>query len=299
MARIRSIHPNLFTGDSFMEATANPAACLFLIGLWVQADDKGAFEWKPSTLKARIMPATAEDGAKLLDFLASLNLIAMYQVDGVKYGAIRKFGLFQRPKKPNDLYPMPKEWRIYAATDKPSTEPEDGEGGGGTEPDTPSDAQNSPPVPPQYGTGTENQKQMKEEGGSKEERTYPSDTTPADAVASPEPIDARTELWRDGLAILHRLTGKPDGPCRAFLGKMLKAVADDCPAALAILREAERLRPADPAAWITAAAKARAAPAPTISPRKEKILRAAGLWDENHAPTIDGTFITDPGRLLQ
>jgi hypothetical protein len=117
MARIRSIHPSIFTGDSFMEATAeNPIACLFLFGLWGQADDKGAFEWKPATLKARILPATSADAASILEYLSGLNFIAAYEVDGKKYGAIRKFGEFQRPKTPNDLYPMPKEWRIYACT---------------------------------------------------------------------------------------------------------------------------------------------------------------------------------------
>ena len=52
---------------------------------------------------------------------------------------------------------------------------------------------------------------------------------------------------------MRSLTGKPDGPCRAFLGKLLKAARDDCPSVMRVLREAADLRPAEPAAWLTAA----------------------------------------------
>ena len=71
------------------------------------------------------------------------------------------------------------------------------------------------------------------------------------------PLGARDELWALGVPTLRNLTGKPEGAARAFLGKMLKNLGDDAAAALAILREAESLRPIDPAAWVSAAAKAR------------------------------------------
>jgi hypothetical protein len=66
-------------------------------------------------------------------------------------------------------------------------------------------------------------------------------------------LDAREQLWGEGLPILRGLTGKPDGPSRAFLGKLLKAARDDCPSVMRVLREAADLRPAEPVAWLTAA----------------------------------------------
>jgi hypothetical protein len=178
MARIRSVHPGLFTDESFMEATANPLACVFLIGLWGQADDKGAFDWKPMSLKARILPATSADGVEILEYLISLGFIAKYEVGGKSYGAIRNFGKFQRPKKPNSLYPMPHEWRIYAATNDSSSETEDDDDGSGSEPTADLDKDVSPPVPHQFPTSSEIEKQMEDGGGSKKEEERKKERTP-------------------------------------------------------------------------------------------------------------------------
>ena len=78
--------------------------------------------------------------------------------------------------------------------------------------------------------------------------------------AEAEAPDARAELWRAGLPILSRLTGKPPNGCRSLIGRWLRDLKDDCAALLLILREAEAARPAEPVAWITAAIAARAAP---------------------------------------
>lgn len=112
----------------------------------------------------------------------------------------------------------------------------------------------------------------------KEERKKDSEASLLTAGAVEWP-DVRTELWNDGLIILRGLTGKPEGPMRNLLGKLLKSGFDDCDLVLAKLREAASLRPAEPVAWITAAVSAN-------GNENTKILRAAGL-----AP--DGTLLTD------
>ncbi|CAH1658613.1 hypothetical protein CHELA1G11_12882 [Hyphomicrobiales bacterium] len=103
MARIRSIHPGFFT-DERMVMTSMQARLMFL-GLGVEADDKGIFEWKPLTLKMRIFPADNIDVSALLDELTEADVILSYEIEGRRYGAIRNFGKHQRPKTPNDVHP--------------------------------------------------------------------------------------------------------------------------------------------------------------------------------------------------
>lgn len=111
MARIRSVHPGLFTDEGFVSCT--PFARLLLIGLWTEADDQGVFEWKPVTLKMRILPIDNVDVGALLEELASVNAIKSYEHGGRQYGAIRNFRKYQRPKKPNFIHFMPSEFRTY------------------------------------------------------------------------------------------------------------------------------------------------------------------------------------------
>lgn len=65
------------------------------------------------------------------------------------------------------------------------------------------------------------------------------------------PVDARSQLWSDGLGRLRSLTGKSDPQSRRFLGGLLKSAGDDCALVNAALAEAADLRPIDPAAWLT------------------------------------------------
>lgn len=115
-----------------------------------------------------------------------------------------------------------------------------------------------------------------------EERT---DATHRTAPPSPDPhTDVRAELWRDGLPIVLALTGRPGSQARAILGRLVKAAGDDCAAAMRALRYAAELRPVDPEAWLMAAC-ARPPPVRLVSPRREKILRAGGLWPDD-APIL-------------
>lgn len=188
MARIRSIHPGFFTDEAIV--AASPQAQIFLIGVWTQCDDQGVFEWKPITLKMRILPASNCDVAVLLGELTALGIIRQIDVGPLKYGLVRNFRRYQRPKKPNSTYPLPVEFRTYVGLGATDT-------GTGTEDGGPS----SPPVPHQGGTGPELPPQMEEEGGRKAP-AGPS-LTP---VEKPSPAAARASE-PEGLATPH--DGKP------------------------------------------------------------------------------------------
>jgi len=146
MSRIRSIHPGFFTDESFVQVSAH--ARLLLLGLGVEADDKGTFPWKPVTLKMRLFPMDVVDIQELLQELCQADAIRRYMMDGKEYAAIRNFRLHQRPKKPNDINPMPVEFGIYV----------------GLTPDS------SPPVPHQFGKtsadGEEGRMEDGEEGSN-------------------------------------------------------------------------------------------------------------------------------------
>lgn len=110
MARIRSIHPGLFTDEAFMSASAH--ARLLIIGIWTEAWDDGVFEWKPLTLKAKLFPVDNVDMVGLLDELVSLDFVKPFET-GKRYGAIRNFQKYQRPKKPNSSGVLPESLASY------------------------------------------------------------------------------------------------------------------------------------------------------------------------------------------
>lgn len=151
MSRIRSIHPGLWTDESFV--CLSPMARLLFIGLWNECDDGGCFEWKPMRIKMRILPADNIDAASILDELVKAECIMRYDIDGKTYGAVRNFSKFQKPKKPNLFCPRTEEVTNWCGTAMPST------------------PSSSPPVPHQFPTNGENaiQKGGREEGrkGSK------------------------------------------------------------------------------------------------------------------------------------
>jgi hypothetical protein len=121
MARIRSVHPGLFTDEAYMSLTM--AAKAALPALWTQCDDQGAFEWKPLVLKARIFPADDVDMAALLEEMEAKGCIKSYEYNGRQYGLVRNFQKWQKPKKPNSTYTIPAELRTYVAPKSASGEP--------------------------------------------------------------------------------------------------------------------------------------------------------------------------------
>jgi len=169
MARIRSIHPGIWTDEAFMSASAS--ARLLLIGVWTEAWDDGVFEWKALTLKARIFPVDGVDVAALLVELETLQFVCRFQVSGKDYGAIRNFQKYQRPKKPNSSGVLPENLTLWVGS--------------------------SVPVPNQSGTSGEKSPQM-EDGGWRMEEEREKETANAVSLA-PAPAKPAFEIECRGL----------------------------------------------------------------------------------------------------
>lgn len=234
MPRIRSVHPGLFTDEAF--AGLSDAAQIFVIGLWTECDDQGVFEWKPITLRMRLRPTKDGSVEPLLAELEAANLIRSFEHDARKYGAVRNFRKFQRPKKPNSIHLLPSEFRTYVGSVPPSSEPRDDE---------------RPPIP-QKG---EIAPQMEDGGGEEEKKG-----SEAKASGTPSaPVDEREKLFSEGLRAVKRITGQPERNARALIGRWLKVTGDDCLTVGRLIEDAERDKRADPVAWIEAHFKPRPA----------------------------------------
>ena len=125
MARIRSIHPALFTDEAFV--CLSMAARVLFIGIWTEADDHGVFEWKPVALKMRIFPADNVDISGLLEELIDGKFVCSYPHEGRQYGAVRNFCKFQHPKKPAYRFFIPDEFLPWVGSSAQKGEPEDDE----------------------------------------------------------------------------------------------------------------------------------------------------------------------------
>lgn len=173
MARIRSVHPSLFTDEAWV--SCSPLARILYIGLWTDADDQGLFEWKPLQLKMRLLPGDAGDCAAMLAEIESAGLICRFQVGDRKYGAIKGFRKFQRPQKPNAIHPLPENMAEYV----------------GISPTAPA------PVPDQYDTPPVEAQPMEDGGGRVEEMEA---SLPVAADAAPEAV--KTEVWDSDASFL-------------------------------------------------------------------------------------------------
>lgn len=105
MARIRSVHPEQWTDDQFV--TCSPLARLLALGLRNEADDNGVFEWNTVKLKMRLLPGDNCDVSVLLGELVATNQVVAYEAEGRKYGLIRNFQRYQKPKEHAFKYPLP------------------------------------------------------------------------------------------------------------------------------------------------------------------------------------------------
>lgn len=120
MARIRSVHPGLFTDEAFV--SLSDAAQIFYIGLWTEADDQGVFDWKPTTLRMRLRGAKDGSVEPLLSELEAANCIRIYEIEGRKLGAIRNFRKHQKPKTPNATHLINEDIRKYVGLSGPVSE---------------------------------------------------------------------------------------------------------------------------------------------------------------------------------
>ncbi len=221
MARIRSIHPGLWTDETYV--SLSPFARLLFLGIWNECDDMGSFEWSPVKLKMRLLPADSVDAVALLDELAEAGCIMAYEAGGKRYGAVRNFCQYQRPKKPNSTYPQTEAVRNWVNIEARSTRD-------GGELDTPSATVSGELTPPsaktsgepkprkrgasgeavgnQLPTGGEKSRQRKEGGGS----------TVTDVTAADAAIDPAKALFDSGIALL-MAAGKSRNQAGALIAK--------------------------------------------------------------------------------
>jgi hypothetical protein len=173
MARIRSIHPGLWTDEAFV--SVSPLARLLFIGIWNEADDQGVFPWKPVTLKMRLLPADGVDTAALLTELTELGMLMKFQVGSAVFGAVRNFRKFQRPERPNRVHPITDEVSAFVALSATTSTGSEKRFPGFTETPAPEDARSAKehrPLAVETPTLHRKSGQM-EEGGGREEKNMP------------------------------------------------------------------------------------------------------------------------------
>lgn len=151
MARIRSIHPGIYTDEAW--ASVSISARWFAKGICTEADDNGVFEWKPLQLKMRIFPADSVDVPALLQELADAGIVLQFSADGKTLGAVRNFCKFQRPRKPKAWFPLTDDVRTFVALGSESVSEDEPEAG--------PVPKKSEPVPPK----SEKPPQMEDGGG--------------------------------------------------------------------------------------------------------------------------------------
>lgn len=177
MARIRSIHPALFTDEAFV--TLSPLARVLLLGIWTEADDHGAFDWKPLTLKMRVLPADNADVTALLGELATANVVKQVEIGEKAIGLVRNFCRFQRPKNPSYRITLPTDYWSYVGMNKDGSIPNHQSSPSAT----PAEPEPDPPAP-------ETRPQRKEEGWNRRrERKKPIQSSTPDVVVVPEKHD--------------------------------------------------------------------------------------------------------------
>lgn len=223
MSRIRSIHPGIWTDEAFVSLSG--FARLMFIGLWNECDDKGTFQWSPLQMKMRILPADNVNAAELLSEIEAAGCIMQYEIGGKKYGAVRNFCKFQRPKKPNSIHPISEQAAAFAGY-------------------------NGEAVTHQFPTSGEKSPQMEDGGGNS------SSVSNETALIDPEKV-----MFDSGVALLASC-GKSEGAARSWLGKAKKQYGPE--AVITMIGRAKREGTPDPIAFmeggLRAAARARASP---------------------------------------
>ncbi len=229
MSRIRSIHPGVWTDEEFVSLSA--FARLLFMGLWNECDDKGIFEWKPLTIKMRLLAADNIDITELLGEIEAVGSIRRYEIDGKVYGAVRNFRKFQKPKTPNDIHPATAEILAYAGL---ISEAELNEGG------------SFPPKGEAFPQKEEKSRLMEEGGGNS---SSVANATDGEVVADPVKI-----MFDAGVSLI-KSAGKSESAARSWLGKVRK---DHGPEAVIVaIGAAKREGAIDPISFMEASLRAR------------------------------------------
>ncbi|MGU3496117.1 hypothetical protein ACLBXM_18910 [Xanthobacteraceae bacterium A53D] len=166
MSRIRSIHPGIYTDEAW--ASVSVAARWMCMGICTEADDNGVFEWKPLQLKMRIFPADTVDVPALLEELCGAGIVRSFEAEGKKYGALRNFCRFQRPRKPKSWFAITDEVRAFVALDADAAGDDEHEDGPVRKKSEPRDF-GLTEVPPK----SEKSPQMEDGGWKRENKTLP------------------------------------------------------------------------------------------------------------------------------
>jgi hypothetical protein len=247
VSRIRSIHPGLGTDDAYMGLSHVAARILPL--LWCECDDQGVFEWKPRTLKAKLLPAHSDDMVEVLKELEEGGFLVHFEAEKKHYGAVRNFRRFQRPKFPKVVYPMPEGFRRYVGLDDAYTvaAADDDEPLRKSTELNSLDSSNTPPstAPPSVVVprNVEINPQMEEVGGRRKEDSE------AKASAPKGPLDLKRELWLVGKAFLGK-HGIPERNAGSLLGAWRRDYGDS--SVLSALSTAEAECPGDVVEFIVA-----------------------------------------------
>lgn len=219
MARIRSIHPGLFTDEGYMSLSL--AAKAAWPGIWTEADDHGVFEWKPITLKAKLLPADNVDMAAILQETIDHGLTIQFTEGGKTFGVIKGFLKWQRPREPSYRYPFPKCAQLFANN---VVSPDAG-------------LQQDQVPPSAIGP------QREEEGGKREEISE-ANASGADAPQA----DPVKEVFDEGVRVLVANDCQPLN-ARKIIGKWRKDHGDD--AIMSALEAFRRSTSTEPISWIT------------------------------------------------
>jgi len=109
MSRIRNIKPEYFVHEGINDMSI--AARLMLPGIWTCCDKHGRFEWKPRTLKNKILPFDVLDFEALMLEAVAGGFITRYNVNGQQYGQAVNWTKHQaigtREKDAKFEYPAP------------------------------------------------------------------------------------------------------------------------------------------------------------------------------------------------
>ncbi|RQO70297.1 hypothetical protein DBR43_19950 [Pedobacter sp. KBW06] len=99
MARIRTVKPAFLRHEKLQDLEhENPGQYIMIVfmGLWMLADSKGRFEYKPRSIKLDILPFLDYDMQKSLEVLEKNGFIRSYEVNGCRYGIVPTFRDHQR-----------------------------------------------------------------------------------------------------------------------------------------------------------------------------------------------------------
>lgn len=107
MARIRSIKPEIWTNEQFVECST--MARLLYLGMQNFCDDAGNIPASVKTLKMQVFPGDDCTAAQVSGFVEELitnGLVDEYQAGGTTYWHVMSWDSMQKVDRPNIIYPQ-------------------------------------------------------------------------------------------------------------------------------------------------------------------------------------------------